>query len=96
MGLAFVYFLLKVFYSKVQIKLIHSFDLCSFVLNSRLSRLCQGATFCVDLKVKVKVMLQPTVSRLVCLGIKHPSGVYDQIFITVSHTVAGAPATTAV
>jgi hypothetical protein len=33
----------------------------------------------------LSLLLRPTFRRPVCLGIKHPSGTYDQIFITVGH-----------
>jgi hypothetical protein len=35
------------------------------------------------LSLSLSLMLRPMVSRPVCLGINHPSGAYDQIFITV-------------
>jgi hypothetical protein len=34
---------------------------------------------------KVEVMWRLTISRPVCLGVKHPSGIQDQIFVTVRH-----------
>jgi hypothetical protein len=36
--------------------------------------------------LSLSLMLRPTLSRPVCLGIKHSSGAYDQIFIAVRNT----------
>jgi hypothetical protein len=36
-----------------------------------------------DFILSLSLTLRPMVSRPVCLGMKHPSGAYNQIFITV-------------
>jgi hypothetical protein len=41
---------------------------------------------CLSLSLSLSLMLRPTVSRPVCLGIKHSSAAYDQIFISVRNT----------
>jgi hypothetical protein len=60
-------------------------------------RLLTYSDFCLDLAetpdsrspssvlflLNMSLVLRPTVSRPVCLGIKHPSGAYDQTFVSV-------------
>jgi hypothetical protein len=44
---------------------------------------CDGSLIKHESKSKSKLCYDRRFSRSVCLGIKHPSGAYDQIFVTV-------------
>jgi hypothetical protein len=53
------------------------------LLELRISLTLHTSHFTLPSCLRLSLMLPPTVSRVVCLGIKHPSGAYEQIFITV-------------
>jgi hypothetical protein len=62
-----------------------AFALTSLPAGSRLHRLSLlfSGSLTAEQNLSLSLMLRPTVSWPVCLGIKHPSGAYDQIFVTV-------------
>jgi hypothetical protein len=56
---------------------------CCLRLRAEFELLPPPAVHYPKLKLKLKLCYDRRFGRPVCLGIKHPSGTYDQIFITV-------------
>jgi hypothetical protein len=61
----------------------YSLTICEWLFSSTDSFFHIDCFFRTDILLSLSLMLRPTVSRPVYLGIKHLSGAYDQIFITV-------------
>jgi hypothetical protein len=69
-----------------QKKVFPTIRLEGLVLVCSLQKFTLGFSSGFSLLVESSLMLRPTVSRPVCLGIKHPTGAYDQVFVTVRQT----------